>query len=225
MITEPVFNYEQKGVDTVKVRKCAGFVLPTNNLVVVKLEPSDRRYVIFSVLNDRCNDQTYFQPLLKAMSDDRVTRAFYEHLLSIDLGSFDIINERPLNAMYRSVQEVSTSPEARFLRDLIATFKKGEEERRLTTEHCYKEYNDWYKENMKKEQEKSKDSFAIHFKRWLAPEGTDKNAYTFRTAKHRGVVINKHLVLEVFKRRGMFQPEDDLPISRFSEEEELAMDV
>ena len=224
MITEPVFNYEQKGVDTVKVRKCAGFVLPTNNLVVVKLEPSDRRYVIFSVLNDRCNDQTYFKPLLQAMGDDRVTRAFYDHLMSIDLSTFDIVNERPLNTLYRSVQEVSTPAEARFLRDLVRTFKDDEEQRLMTTEDCYKQYNEWYKDNIKKAQEKSKDSFTILFKKFLAPEGTDKNLFSFRTSKHRGVKINKHLVREAFKRKKMFQHDDDVPITSFSEEVELAMD-
>lgn len=199
LITSEDIQYEQKGVDSITLSNHAGFVLPSNKTVCAKLEYSDRRFVLFDSLNDKLNDVTYFEPLIKAVKSDAVAKSFYNHLMEIDISTFDPINDRPVTPAYRQLQEVSIPIEAKFLNDYISELSPDQTEVKERATDLFKEFNVWCANNNVKS-DKNSTSFGIHLGKW--------GVTRVKSSGVRKYLIDVEAVLATFKQKGIFQ--DDL---------------
>lgn len=117
LITSEELMFERKGIDGIKIRNCARYIFFSNNDSPVKIEASDRRYVVFQCGDEHRNDREYFGKLVKAFNDDKCTRAFYDYLKNIDLSSFDLAMNRPITEAYQEIQQASIPRVVTFLVD------------------------------------------------------------------------------------------------------------
>lgn len=105
MITQKKQRVERKGIDSKPVTDYCNYVFLTNNDWVVKVEMSDRRYVVIETSNKKINDHAYFD-MLGALVNKETGMHLYNWLLrydiKINLGkipSTEMRNELKLNSV------------------------------------------------------------------------------------------------------------------------------
>jgi hypothetical protein len=123
LITASEITYEKKYVPSIVINNYCRFIFSTNNPTAVKIEHSDRRFVIYKSNDELRNNKKYFNKLLKCTADEKVQKSFYDYLMSIDIENYDFINERPLTEIYRDMQEVNVPIEIKYLIDLYENNK------------------------------------------------------------------------------------------------------
>jgi hypothetical protein len=106
-ITEETLKYEQKGIDSITLNNFARWIFTTNNDTPIKIELSDRRFVVFECDSSVCKNTKYFKELASVFNDDQVACSFYKALMDIDLSDFDPINDRPITEVYKDIQGVN----------------------------------------------------------------------------------------------------------------------
>jgi hypothetical protein len=126
LITAPEIIYEQKNMDSIVIKNYARYIFTTNNKTAVKIEHSDRRFLIYKSIDTHRNNKEYFNSLIKCMSDIKVQASFYKYLLNIDIENYDFVNNRPITEIYTEMQEVNTPLEIKFIINLIETNKLKE---------------------------------------------------------------------------------------------------
>jgi len=121
-ITEETLKYEQKGIDSITMNNFARWIFTTNNETPIKIELSDRRFVVFECDSSVCKNTKYFKDLAEAFNDDQIACSFYKALMSIDLSNFDPINDRPITEVYKDIQQVNVPDLFYFLDYYINSF-------------------------------------------------------------------------------------------------------
>jgi hypothetical protein len=154
LITSQRIAWERKGIDGLTVNNCARFLFfcNPNNTTPIKIEFTDRRFVIFDCDNSKCNNKDYFSKLLKAINDKNVAYSFYQFLMARDLSKWDSINDRPLTSSYKDIQSANIPIVSKFLIDYI--LNKDNEEKVMGS------------------------NLYIKFQSWLGKNGYDKIKYT-----------------------------------------------
>ena len=94
LIIEGRQTIERKGIDPIYVCDYNNFIFFTNNTNPVKISPNDRRYVIQTCSNKYIGNDEYFKKLSSQLNQDCANH-FFEYLLSLDLGSFNL-NKIPI---------------------------------------------------------------------------------------------------------------------------------
>ena len=113
----------------------------TNTDKPVHIPFSDRRFACFDCSNERANDRSYFQKLMKAMKCSDVS--FYQFLKNRDISKFDIVADRPQTAFYRELQQESIPCIASFLIDYIFDASSNDE---IYAKNMYNQFNQWCKD-------------------------------------------------------------------------------
>lgn len=80
----------------------------TNEFSTFTPSVDDRRMAIFTSSGKYANDATYFDPLIAAMKDQRVQRAYYQDLMEMDLSKFNPSAERPVTEAFE--EQVKLKP-------------------------------------------------------------------------------------------------------------------
>ena len=110
-ITRKTFNREIKGSTMERgLRALCDIMMTTNNDNCMKIDQSDRRFVIVECNQDIIGDIEYFNKLWSSISDNRVMRSFYQLLMDRDISSFVPQMNRPKTAIYDEIQKASLSP-------------------------------------------------------------------------------------------------------------------
>jgi hypothetical protein len=78
VITADTIRWERKGIDAINLNNCARYFYLSNNDIVVKISPSDRRFVVFQCANDFVKNVDYFTKMSHAFNDDTMVKAFYD---------------------------------------------------------------------------------------------------------------------------------------------------
>lgn len=99
----------------------AGFVLFSQDHSFISIDSDDRRFATMDASAYLANDPTYFNKLHKAFGDDRVARAFYQHLMQIDLEGFEISRDRPMTHRRISLINSTVKPVLEFIKDWCET--------------------------------------------------------------------------------------------------------
>lgn len=144
LITADELLFEKKGIDGIKIRNCGRYVILSNNDTPVKIEGSDRRFVVMRCADDHIGDQEYFKEVIKVFEDDQAMRAFYEYLMSVDIDGYSLPANRPITALYRELQEVSHHHSVRFMIDVY--YDTLPEERpgfEMKGSSLYTRYKEW----------------------------------------------------------------------------------
>ncbi len=138
-ITAPKVPYEKKGIDGVDIKNCARMIFFTNNEFPVKIEQSDRRFVVSECSSDVKNNTTYFKQLLNAFNNNKMVWAFSQLLLNRNIAEWDSVNDRPITKIYKQIQKATVPSDMRFFLD-YSRFIYGENESPYTGKDLYEFY-------------------------------------------------------------------------------------
>lgn len=146
LITSPEIMYEKKYMPSMKLNNYCRLIFTTNNETPVKIEHSDRRFVIFRCESEHKNNVEYFTNLINQMSDPVAIKTFYEHLKNIDISNYDFVNNRPMSDIYKEMSSVNYPKEALFVMHLLEQGKLKAEARSSTLYESFTEflYSDGY---------------------------------------------------------------------------------
>ncbi len=78
----------------------------TNNLWVVKVEKSDRRYACFDVSGEKIGNKEYFQTWDDALCNTQGGKTIFDYLMTIDLSNFDA-SQIPQTAFRQEMMDYS----------------------------------------------------------------------------------------------------------------------
>lgn len=126
-ITAKTINYEKKGVDGVNIKNCGRMLFFTNNEFPVKIEQTDRRFVVVECSSDMRNNTAYFKELIKAFNDKKMVWSFAQFLLKREIAEWDSVNERPITQIYKDVQKATVPSDQKFFTE-YESFRYGEPE-------------------------------------------------------------------------------------------------
>ena len=160
IITAEQIAWERKGIDGTSINNCGRYLFFSNNLTPVKIEQSDRRYVVFKCANDVQNKTDYFDNLITAFKDQGTIKSFYEFLLNRDVSKWDSINHRPITKAYSDIKSANTPPMATYLIEQMVSYENADstEKEMYTKQPALDIYN--------------------NFKIWLSQNGFTKMDYT-----------------------------------------------
>ena len=145
-ITSPTLTYEKKGVDGVQIKNCGRMIFLTNNDYPVKIEQTDRRFVVVECSSEIKNNTVYFKALKKAFDDDISVLSFALFLKNRDISKFDPTNDRPITEIYKSIQTATIPMEQRFFSE-NTNLPYGESQ---TGKDIFNIYSDWIRFHGKK---------------------------------------------------------------------------
>ncbi len=111
IITQETVMWEQKGIQAVRIQNCGRYIFFTNNNCPVKIELTDRRFVMFESTCKHIKDvetkNKYFKQLFNDLADNNIMKTLYLHLKNKDLTNFDI-NDRPITDVYNDLKKSQT---------------------------------------------------------------------------------------------------------------------
>ena len=117
LITQPMLSINKKYFDIMNVRNFGRYVFFTNNKTPVKIEQSDRRFVVFKTSNTHIGDAEYFTRLANVMDDPVYMKRFYDALMSLDISDFIPGRDRPITEIYKDIQSATVPVPVRFMRE------------------------------------------------------------------------------------------------------------
>lgn len=185
IITAEQVAWERKGIDGVNINNCGRYIFFSNNSTPVKIEHSDRRYVVYKCANDVQNNASYMKELMRHFKDDQIVKAFYDFLISRDISNWDSINDRPITRAYQDMQSANIPAMANYLTEQILVFENATQEVR---------------KNLMKQ---SATELFNHFVSWLQPNGFHKMEYTStkfgrEICEYEGIVKKKSMGAMVY---------------------------
>jgi DNA polymerase III delta prime subunit len=121
LITSPKIQVEKKGIDGMTINNYSRFVFLTNNDTPVKIEASDRRFVVYKSDDSHLGKSDYFKKLAQVMKDPVQMKAFYDILMSADITDFDLIYDRPKTEIYLDIQRSTIPAHMLFLDEWITS--------------------------------------------------------------------------------------------------------
>jgi hypothetical protein len=153
LITGHTHTITHKGQDSVDVRATERALFTTNNAGSMVIERTDRRYAAFAVSSRRVGDTAYWNTHYSKLADQSYVKDVAEYLLSQKdaLARYALRDKRPLTDYYRSLQQLSISPELDFLRDCflygaaaeLAEFASSPERYSIPSSMLAARYNAW----------------------------------------------------------------------------------
>jgi hypothetical protein len=189
-ITAPKVPYEKKGIDAVDIKNCARMIFFTNNDFPVKIEQSDRRFVVSECSSDVKNNTTYFKQLLNAFNDNKLVWSFSQLLLNRNIAEWDPVNDRPITEIYKQIQKATIPSETRFFSQ-YSNFIFGENESPYTGKDLYEFYIMFCKCQPKQLSPITEMTFLKRLKDYSFLEKrktTDKNIYIINKETHQEFV-------------------------------------
>ena len=143
LVTADSLDINPKGVKAYSVPNVARIMMTTNEPDPVKLEESDRRFVII-----RPSDRLHARGLTWWMSiQDQLTSQAFLHTVGRYLETVDLAgwNPRvmPMTETKAELMELSKPPEQLFLEDYISHVTEATD---LNPADLYREYKDWYRD-------------------------------------------------------------------------------
>jgi hypothetical protein len=176
IITAEQIAWERKGIDGININNCGRYLFFSNNFTPVKIEHSDRRYVVYKCTNEVQNNEDYFKALLKDFQDDGVVRSFYEFLMKRNIQDWNSIRDRPITKAYEDIQSVNVPPMAHFLEKLIMQYEEKTPEdqvlfKKIASNDLYTYFTDWLVEYGYKKLEYNYTKFGREVKEY---EGIEK---------------------------------------------------
>ena len=144
LITANQVDIEHKGVKAYTVKHSAFYVLFSNNDTPIKVEQSDRRFMVFDCDCSKAQDNDYFVKLAAAYKDVRVQKQFYDDLMKKDLSDFNIIKSRPETEFYKSLKESTVPILIHFLNNFLEELDfELIKEHSITSKSLFNKFKTW----------------------------------------------------------------------------------
>lgn len=141
LITEPRLSMEQKGVDVTTVTNCGRYIFLSNNDTPVKIEQTDRRFVVFEASSKYRNDMRFFGAVYTAFDTPSVVRAFYQELMDRDISTWNSIADRPITEAAKDMASVTVPVVFRFMEHMFLDM--GHDMIECQANLLFKRFTDW----------------------------------------------------------------------------------
>lgn len=139
-----------KNLKPLDVHNCARFIFLSNNMTPLKVEPNERRYIIFEASDNFANNKKYFDQYYCYLKDKQRLRAFYDFLMSRDISKVDWVNDRPITEAYTDMVQIKSH--LQFLAEsLTELFKDDATKTTLSATAFLSSYVQWREVNRYKE--------------------------------------------------------------------------
>ena len=123
IITNETITYEPKFAARMTLKNMVNLLMTTNNENATSISPTCRRYALFRCSNVYKGNIQYFTDLGKHLARPEVARAWYQYLMTLDMGKFQASihfqEYRPRTEYLREAQQATISCVSRFLSALI----------------------------------------------------------------------------------------------------------
>ena len=96
LITEPYITIEPKGFETYMIDNLCNFIFMTNNKNSIKIEKSDRRYVVFEISESRIGDFAYWDFMHQQVFTEDMANSFFKYLNEISDDDELVVNLREI---------------------------------------------------------------------------------------------------------------------------------
>lgn len=148
LITANTLTWERKGVDAITINNFSRIIFLTNSSTPLKIEITDRRFVVYHCCEDVINNKKYFEELIKAFNNVDLVKLFYNELKNRDISKWDSTNDRPITDTYRDIQSVNIPRIARFLGYLVTETIDTQIDfnEKYTSGELYKMFKTWSKD-------------------------------------------------------------------------------
>lgn len=120
IITQEKQSIEPKGMEAYQINDFRNYAMLSNNEHIVKIEASDRRYVIFECDNCYVGNFEYFILLKSTMNDLNVQKTFFHYLVNKDISNF-IVKKIPNSDIRKRVMSLSVPNHIKFLEHYSST--------------------------------------------------------------------------------------------------------
>lgn len=167
-ITGQYDMYEQKGVQSVKMKSLIRYIFFSNNDVCRKITARNRRDVIFESSSENIGDYEYFSKLSDYLAKPETSRSIYKFLKDRfekkKITKKMLLLTKPTTEIHKEMAKSTIPKELFFLKDKIDTLKfNSEDENEIieTEERPKKLFSDYvkYMESCRYKHIKSKDKF------------------------------------------------------------------
>lgn len=108
LITQPDKIWEQKGRDKIRIRNCSRSIFISNNKTPVKVEQTDRRFVITECSNKHRQDREYFSKVMEEWNNPVSVKTLYKFFMNRDISNFNAARDRVISETYKDLQQVTT---------------------------------------------------------------------------------------------------------------------
>jgi hypothetical protein len=123
LVTNETTQIERKGVQPITIKNLAGVCFITNENVPVKIEMSDRRFVVYDSNNDLQSDTAFWNNFHKVWKFDKTNlRAVYDYLMNIDISKTDWKMDRPKTQAYIDIRQSCLPLQIKWISRLIEEF-------------------------------------------------------------------------------------------------------
>lgn len=194
-ITAKHINYEKKGIDGVNIKNCSRMMFFTNNDFPVKIEQTDRRFVVVECASDVKNNTPYFKALLEAFNDKKRVWSFAQFLLRRNIAEWDSVNDRPITKIYKEVQTATIPSDTRFFVD-YHHFAYGTQQEAYTGKDLYNLYTTYCRSQPKQYVPITEMTFLKRLKDYTFLKKTktrDTRNYEIDQAEHQKFISDKTL--------------------------------
>jgi hypothetical protein len=199
-ITDKTITYQKKYMSTIVINNYSRFIFTSNNLTPVKIDISDRRFVVMQCDNSQIKlKDKYFEPLIEQMDSLESQQIFYKYLMNVDIKGFNFEKERPITELYNDIKNVNTPKVILFIMDLIDNHKLDEQ---YSFKKLYEKYETFLSRNGYTDYKTNTNKFSRALK---SISGIDK-----RKSKFVEVHICKKSLLTYLKLEFCYDPPEKI---------------
>lgn len=192
LITCKTATLGEKNVRSSVMRDYTRLIVLSNNENIIKIEPDDRRWVMFKCYNFFIDpDKEFFDNLYKDMKNPDVIQKFREELLSINIDKeYNFQINRPNTEFYNTMKSANIPAIIRFMHQIIML--EGEDKYHMSSLCEY--YNEYLKEQFETTTRVNSKSFGIQLKKYFYINNIWYGIEPYRTSNERGYIINQDAV-------------------------------
>ena len=166
LITCKSTTLADKGVKSITVQDYTRLMIFSNNENILKIEPDDRRWVIFKCWNFHIDkDPKFFKDVYRAMSDPLVINKFKQELFNKEIdGNYNFQKNRPVTEIYEDLKQINIPSIIKWASMLAR--EDFVNEISTSTEMC-KHYNSWCSANFDNNTPVSVPAFGLAIKKYF----------------------------------------------------------
>jgi len=163
LITAKNLNFEKKGLDMIQIKNLARYIILSNNDLPVKIEDTDRRFVLFETSNKYKGsiDTEYFETLAEALNNKHKMKVFYDELMNKVITT-NFNKDRPITEQYKLLKELTGKDTIESFFDHYIDDGNAVSERKITK--WYELFEIWMMENKISNFEVSQNAFTLRSK-------------------------------------------------------------
>jgi len=137
-------------------------IVTTNSSNPLPIKKGDSRWTVITTDNSICSNREHFNPLYKALKDDRTMRKFYQELLDRDISRWDPVADRPFSQMAEDMKIVNSD-----CYTLFATYMRTHQpNQEFLGDNLFDVFRGWWHdEGRKPDQRPTRTKFGLEIKK------------------------------------------------------------